>query len=167
MSFPRVLFIFTAFSITTGVARAQYANDADVALASSSILSTTIGVPLTGLGFAIYGLITTAQNNKTPAPAAEAYLRENTTQLIVDLTAGDGPTLRDFARVAEIDAANYARFASRLRAHRTELLDLADIERLDEHRAVAFLERIGELVKSDESLAQNYRAFLARHSQEG
>lgn len=138
------------------------------AAAASSLLSTTIAVPLTGLGVVIYAVVTTAQgNNSNNAAAAEVYLRQNATQLAQDLTSGEGPTLLDLASAAEIRQADYAVFAAKVRAERTALLELADVSKLTAERAATFMTRIGDIVKGDETLAVSYHAFLERHGLKG
>lgn len=133
----------------------------------SSLLSSTIGVPITGLGVAIYGIVTTVRGGGGGGDVAEAYLRQNANQLAQDLAVGDGRTLLDLASAAEIRAEDYATFASQLRAHRAELLSLADASQLTRERAVAFMARVGELVKSHETLAANYQSYLVRHGLKG
>lgn len=140
---------------------------AEASAFGTSLLSSTIGVPLTGLGVTIYAIVTTAQKNTNQNAAAEVYLRQNATQLAQDLTAGEGPTLLDLASAAEIRQADYPLFAAKVRAARAELLALADVSKLDAERAAAFMARVGDIVKGDETLVANYRAFLVRHGLEG
>lgn len=154
-----------AMSSTAQAQVVEPATEGSAAL-GSSLLSSTIGVPLTGLGVAIYGIVTTARGG-SGGDVAEVYLRQNAAQLAQDLTAGDGRTLLDLASAAEIRAEDYAVFASQLRAHRAELLALADASQLTRERAVSFMARVGELVKSHQTLAANYQSFLARHGLKG
>lgn len=135
--------------------------------AASAVLSTTIAVPLTGLGVTIYAIVTTTKGAGNAVAAGEIYLRQNATQLAQDLTSGEGPTLLDLASAAEIRRADYALFVAKIRAERVELLELADVSKLNAERAAAFMNRIGDIVKGDETLVASYHAFLERHGLKG
>lgn len=139
----------------------------EAAVAASVLLSSTIVAPITVVGAVIYGVFTTTRSGGGSDVAAEAFLRENATQLAVDLTTGDGPVLRDLASAAEIDETHYALFSQRMRSDRRTLLELADVSLLTPERARLFLTHVGNLIKSDETLARNHRAYLERHEHEG
>ena len=136
--------------------------------ATSATVVSIVGVALTALGAAVCGSYTTTTKKdekeaEPPAKAAAAYLRARELQLKQDLAAGTGPTIEDLAAIAHIRRDHLGRFGQMLRANRAELLSLAEPAELTPARALSFLRRIGDLVRTDEILAVNAEAFLARH----
>ncbi|WP_224362437.1 hypothetical protein [Hyalangium versicolor] len=100
------------------------------------------------------------------APAAETYLRSRMHQLREDLALGVGPTVEELAALARIRRENLGSFGRLLRAHRQELLALADVRTLTPERALAWLRRVGEIARTDPRLEEDRAAFLARYGGE-
>jgi len=98
--------------------------------------------------------------------AAQVYLRARTHQLREDLALGAGPTVEDLAEAAHIRRENVGTFGRLLRTHRRELLAMADSRTLTPERALAWLERVGELARSDARLDEDRRAFLSAWDEE-
>ena len=132
---------------------------------SSTLVGTTVG----GLGLAIWKILVSIPAAPAPAAvgqAAQVYLRANTHQLREDLALGAGPTIEDLAAMAGIRRANLGAFGRLLRAHRGELLSLADSATLTPERALVWLERVGQLARTEPRLEEDRRAFLAIHGLE-
>ncbi|HYO58174.1 hypothetical protein [Archangium sp.] len=103
-----------------------------------------------------------------PAPAdvgqaAQAYLRARTHQLREDLALGAGPSIEDLAAMARIRRENLRVFGRLLREHRGELLSLAESSALTPERALVWLERVGQLARTEPRLEEDRLAFLAAH----
>jgi hypothetical protein len=81
--------------------------------------------------------------------AAELYLRQNAVQLAQDLAVGKGPTVTELASAFQLSREDAVRFAELLRRDRKALLELADVERLDPERALAFGKRLNDLLSTD------------------
>jgi hypothetical protein len=152
-------------------ARAQTSSTASSsggAAASTSTVLTTV-VPTTTLAGIIYGIYTTVKGKDQPAaaPAAakavESYLRSNAVQLAQDLAVGTGPVMKDLAAGAAIRTENMKHFGKVLRNHRTELMELADTAKLNEERTLAFLRRVGDIIKADKTLVVDYEAFMKKN----
>jgi hypothetical protein len=71
------------------------------------------------------------------------------------------------AATAAISTNNLPAFGRLLRAHRAELLKLADVRQLSPDRALAFLERMGTLVMNDRVLISDYDAAVAKFGRAG
>ena len=95
------------------------------------------------------------------APAAQTYLRSRAHQLREDLALGAGPTIEELAGLAHIRRENVGAFGRLLRAHRQELLALANVRTLTPERAVAWVRRVGEIARTDSRLEEDRSAFLA------
>ncbi|MFL5318285.1 MAG: DUF3015 family protein [Myxococcaceae bacterium] len=137
---------------------------------NSSAVVSGVGLLVTtvaGIGVAIYATVRVVQQQAAQGKTAMRYLRSNGDQLKQDLAIGEGPALDDLAAAAEVRTEHSARFNSLLRAHRRELLELADPEKLTAERALTFLSRIGELAAADEVLREDVNSWLARHAEEG
>lgn len=135
----------------------------------TTVLTSYILVPVTVIGGTIYGIITTMRQNQPPPPqrvtrAFQMYLERNANGLTQDVTSGRGPVIADLATVLEIPASHLARFGQVLRADRKELLTLADPAQLTPDRAMTFMRKVGDLVKTDGVLSADFRAFEARHA---
>jgi hypothetical protein len=103
----------------------------------------------------------TAPPAQEVAPAAQTYLRARMHQLREDLALGAGPTVEELAALARIRRENLGAFGQLLRAHRQELLALADTRILTPERALEWLRRVGEIARTDPRLEEDRRAFLA------
>lgn len=152
------------------VASAQTDTSGGVAASSTTLTTTTL--PITGLAATIYGIYTTtnkpaAAAPAAAAPAAAAYIRENHTQLVQDITFGSGPALKDLAAAAEIAPQHLAAFGKMIRSHRAELLDLAAMDKLTPERALKFMGLIGDSIKADKILSADFTAFMKRHGLDG
>jgi hypothetical protein len=133
--------------------------------------ATVIGLTATGLGVVFWQVAVRAmrpvpQPPTAPAPeevarAAQTYLRSRSHQLREDLALGAGPSIEDLATVARIRREHVGLFGRLLRAHRHELLALADARTLTPERAVEWLRRVGELARADPRLEEDRRAFLS------
>lgn len=97
------------------------------------------------------------------APAAQTYLRSREHQLREDLALGAGPTVEELAAMARIRREHLGAFGRLLRAHRQELLALAEVRILTPERALAWLRRVGEIARTDSHLEDDRRAFLAEY----
>jgi hypothetical protein len=97
-----------------------------------------------------------------PASGAWLYLRDTGPQLALDLTSGSGPAVHTIEEALELQAAHRPAFERALRAHRAELLSLADPAQLTPERSVAFLQRVVELAQSNRDLAADVAAWTAR-----
>ncbi|MBE4750149.1 hypothetical protein G4177_18450 [Corallococcus sp. ZKHCc1 1396] len=125
-----------------------------------------------GLGVVIWQVYEHSERRKGFQPsakevgrAAQVYLRARTHQLREDLALGAGPTVEDLAQAARIRRENLDVFGRLLRSHRQELLALAEAKSLTPDRARAWLERVGELARTEPRLEEDRQAFLLR--QEG
>ncbi|WP_233609853.1 MULTISPECIES: hypothetical protein [Corallococcus] len=135
----------------------------------NQLLSTaTVALTVMGLGIVIWQSYARAERRKgkhRPSPrevghAAQVYLRARTHQLREDLALGAGPTVEDLAQAARIRRENLDVFGKLLRTHRQELLKLADAKTLTPERARAWLERVGELARTEPRLEEDRQAFL-------
>jgi len=130
-----------------------------VVAGSALLLSTVVGI-----GFAIYGSVRAMEDPRHPgsARATAMYLSAQTHQLEQDLALGAGPVLDDLAAAAGVPAGDRPRFGKLLRAHRGELLELAERRLLTPERALRFLNRVGELTWADPVLNVSARRVLER-----
>jgi hypothetical protein len=118
------------------------------------------------LGVVIWQAYAVNEGSQPVAPqevgrAAQVYLRSRTHQLREDLALGAGPSVEDLAAAARIRRENLGTFGRILRTHRHELLAMADERTLTPERALAWMERVGQLASADPRLAEDRRAFLA------
>lgn len=136
--------------------------------------ATTVAATVIGLGVVIWRVAVSAERRRQrqqAAPeevgrAAQVYLRSRTHQLREDLALGAGPTVDDLAAAANIRRENLGTFGRLLRANRGELLALADTRTLTPERALVWLERVGELARTDPKLDEDRLAFLAAQGEE-
>ncbi|WP_342376929.1 hypothetical protein NVS55_36815 [Myxococcus stipitatus] len=136
--------------------------------------ATTVVATVIGLGVVIWRVAVSAERRRQRREAdpeevgraAQVYLRSRTHQLREDLALGAGPTVEDLAAAANIRRENLGTFGKLLRTHRAELLALADTRALTPERAVAWLERVGELARTDPRLEEDRLAFLAAQGEE-
>jgi hypothetical protein len=91
------------------------------------------------------------------------FLRSRSHQLREDLALGAGPAVEDLASLARIPREHLGIFGRLLRAHRKELLELADARTLTPERAVKWLQRVGEIARTHPVLEEDGRAFLTLH----
>ncbi|WP_244981949.1 hypothetical protein [Corallococcus exercitus] len=134
----------------------------------NQLLSTaTVALTVMGLGIVIWQSYERAarRKGKRPSPkevghAAQVYLRARTHQLREDLALGAGPTVDDLAQAARIRRENLDVFGKLLRTHRKELLLMADAKQLTPERARAWLERVGELARTEPRLEEDRQTFL-------
>lgn len=137
------------------------AGDAHVSavVAGSVLLLSTV----VGIGFAIYGSVRAMEEPQHPgsARATAMYLSAQTHQLEQDLALGAGPVLDDLAAAAGVPSQDRPRFGKVMRAHRAELLALADRGQLTPDRALQFLHRVGELTWADPVLNVSAQRALA------
>ncbi|WP_233591304.1 MULTISPECIES: hypothetical protein [unclassified Corallococcus] len=139
----------------------------------NQLLSTaTVALTVMGLGIVIWQSYerSARRKGKRPSPkevghAAQVYLRARTHQLREDLALGAGPTVEDLAQAARIRRENLDVFGKLLRTHRKELLMMADAKTLTPERARAWLERVGQLARTEPRLEEDRQAFL--QEQEG
>ncbi|MBN9682042.1 hypothetical protein JYJ93_06380 [Corallococcus sp. NCSPR001] len=120
-----------------------------------------------GLGIIIWQSYARAERRKGRHPppkevghAAQTYLRARTHQLREDLALGAGPTVEDLAQAARIRRENLDVFGKLLRTHRKELLMMADAKTLTPERARAWLERVGQLARTEPRLEEDRQAFI-------
>ncbi|QSQ28539.1 hypothetical protein JY651_45410 [Pyxidicoccus parkwayensis] len=130
----------------------------------------TVGATVVGLGVVIWQAYAAAERRRGVEPkelgrTAQVYLRSREHQLREDLALGAGPTVEDLAAAAHIRRENLGTFGRVLRAHRQELLALADASTLTPTKALAWLERVGALAGTDPRLDADRQAFLS--TQEG
>ncbi|GHG80075.1 hypothetical protein GCM10012319_32660 [Comamonas sp. KCTC 72670] len=133
--------------------------------------AVTVATVVIGLGVVIWQAYAAEQRRRGVSPreagrAAQVYLRARTHQLREDLALGAGPTVEDLAAAARIRREHLGVFGGVLRAHREELLALAESNALTPDRALAWMERVGELARADPRLDEDRRAFLATSLQE-
>ncbi|WP_242595320.1 hypothetical protein [Corallococcus exiguus] len=134
----------------------------------NQLLSTaTVALTVMGLGIIIWQVHARAERRKgkRPSPkevghAAQVYLRARTHQLREDLALGAGPTVEDLAQAARIRRENMDVFGKLLRTHRKELLMMADAKTLTPERARAWLERVGQLARTEPRLEEDRQAFI-------
>ncbi|WP_223639209.1 hypothetical protein [Corallococcus sp. EGB] len=139
----------------------------------NQLLSTaTVALTVLGLGIVIWQSYehSARRKGRRPSPrevgeAAQVYLRARTHQLREDLALGAGPTVDDLAQAAHIRRGNQDVFGKLLRTHRQELLKMADAKTLTPERARAWLERVGQLARTEPRLEEDRQAFLQQ--QEG
>lgn len=134
---------------------------------SGVVLSvTTVGGTVVGLGMLIWVAVKALAVAPAPAAvaqAAQSYLRARNPQLREDLALGAGPTIEDLAAMARIRRENLRTFGLLLREHRSELLTLADASTLTPERAMSWLQRVGEIARTEPRLEEDRRAFLAAY----
>ncbi|MCP3099699.1 hypothetical protein LZ198_12555 [Myxococcus sp. K15C18031901] len=135
------------------------------------VSATTVAATVLGLGVVIWRAYVASERRERARAeevgrAAQVYLRARTHQLREDLALGAGPTVEDLAEAAHIRRENLGTFGRLLRTHRRELLEMADARTLTPDRALAWLERVGELARSDARLDEDRRAFLSARNQE-
>ncbi|WP_223740879.1 hypothetical protein [Corallococcus sp. AS-1-12] len=134
----------------------------------NQLLSTaTVALTVMGLGIIIWQVHARAERRKgrrhSPkevGQAAQVYLRARTHQLREDLALGAGPTVEDLAQAARIRRENLEVFGKLLRTHREELLMMADAKTLTPERARAWLERVGQLARTEPRLEEDRQAFI-------
>ncbi|WP_240359814.1 hypothetical protein [Pyxidicoccus trucidator] len=130
------------------------------------VSAVTVGALVVGLGVVIWQAYAAAERRrggvepKELGRTAQVYLRSRTHQLREDLALGAGPTVEDLAAAANIRRENLGTFGRVLRSHRKELLAMADERPLTPERALAWLERVGELARADPRLEEDRRAFV-------
>lgn len=134
--------------------------------------SVTVAALVVGLGIIIWQAYAAVERRRGVSPkeagrAAQVYLRARTHQLREDLALGAGPTVEDLAAAARIRREHLGLFGRVLRANRKELLEMAEASTLTPDRALAWMERVGELARAEPLLEEERRAFLAAPSQEG
>ncbi|WP_228559184.1 MULTISPECIES: hypothetical protein [Myxococcus] len=134
--------------------------------------SVTVAALVVGLGIIIWQAYAAVERRRGVSPkeagrAAQVYLRARTHQLREDLALGAGPTVEDLAAAARIRREHLGLFGRVLRANRKELLEMAEASTLTPDRALAWLERVGELARAEPRLEEDRRAFLAAPAQEG
>ncbi|NOJ51250.1 hypothetical protein HK404_01405 [Myxococcus xanthus] len=132
----------------------------------------TVAALVVGLGIIIWQAYAAVERRRGVSPkeagrAAQVYLRARTHQLREDLALGAGPTVEDLAAAARIRREHLGLFGRVLRANRKELLEMAEASTLTPDRALAWMERVGELARAEPLLEEERRAFLAAPSQEG
>jgi predicted component of type VI protein secretion system len=136
--------------------------------------ATVVGLTAAGLGAVFWQAAQRAMREPPPpaAPppqpqeiegAAQTYLRSRAHQLREDLALGAGPTIEELASLARIRRENLGTFGRLLRAHRQELLALADARALTPQRAVEWLRLVGEIASSDPRIEEDRRAFMAAY----
>ncbi|HET6610480.1 MAG TPA: hypothetical protein VFG83_00750 [Kofleriaceae bacterium] len=134
---------------------------------SNAPVLTTAGVAITGLavGVVIWLNIDDAPPAQVQATAevTRRWLAANAHQLAIDLALGAGPAIADLAGAAGISPDHQRAFGSLLREHRAELLALCDPAQLTPTRALAFLERVGDLSRAHPLLAEDYQRFISHH----
>jgi hypothetical protein len=133
--------------------------------------ATVVGLTAVGLGVVFWQVAARAPPVAAPppqelAPAAQTYLRARAHQLREDLALGAGPTVEELAAMARIRREHLGAFGQLLRAHRQELLALADVRTLTPERALSWLRRVGELARTDSRLEDDRSAFLAAYGGE-
>ncbi|WP_404368261.1 hypothetical protein ACIHQR_03505 [Corallococcus coralloides] len=134
----------------------------------NQLLSTaTVALTVMGLGIIIWQVHARAERRKARrhspkevGQAAQVYLRARTHQLREDLALGAGPTVEDLAQAARIRRENLEVFGKLLRTHRRELLMMADAKTLTPERARAWLERVGQLARTEPRLEEDRQAFI-------
>lgn len=130
------------------------------------VSAVTVGALVVGIGVVIWQAYAAAERRrggvepKELGRTAQVYLRSRTHQLREDLALGAGPTVEDLAAAANIRRENLGTFGRVLRSHRQELLAMADARTLTPERALAWLERVGELARADPRLEEDRRAFV-------
>lgn len=155
-------------ALTSGAARAQgvdctfFGLTGPVAcvLVTVSTVGTTAGS--VAITFALAKSMAKGSVADGQAAAAEHYLRQNSLQLAQDLATGEGPVLDEISAALHISRQNEGEFRRRMTRHRAELLALAEPSRLDRTRAVAFLDRILELLEPHEGLRADIARLAAR-----
>lgn len=146
-----------------GTSKSHTGNGSGSALPSATTATGTSA----GIGFLMWhvsqqaAVLPPAAAPAEVGKAAQVYLRARSHQLREDLALGAGPTLEDLAAAARIRRENLGTFGRLLRAHREELLTLADTRALTPERAVEWLRRVGQLALTDARLAEDHRAFVA------
>jgi hypothetical protein len=136
-----------------------------VASASGAVLTTTV------LGAVFWKVAEQMRRNprrgraspRELARAFQSYLNARTYQLREDLALGAGPTVEDLAALAHIRREHLGIFGRLLRAHRKELLELADTRALTPERALQWLQRVGEIALTDPRLEEDRDAFLVTY----
>jgi hypothetical protein len=136
--------------------------------------ATVVGLTAVGLGVVFWQVAehaaraapVAAPPPQELAPAAQTYLRARAHQLREDLALGAGPTVEELAALARIRREHLGAFGQLLRAHRQELLALADVRTLTPERALSWLRRVGELARTDSRLEDDRSAFLAAYGGE-
>jgi hypothetical protein len=120
--------------------------------------SATTFSPLTTTGAVVLVVVLTREQGAAAADDAEVarlYLRHNAVQLAQDLAIGDGPLVQELAVALKLRPQVRPDFVELLRSHRHALADLADPDRLDRVRALAFVTRLKQLLAAHPVLQQD------------
>ncbi|NMO19118.1 hypothetical protein HPC49_49210 [Pyxidicoccus fallax] len=88
------------------------------------------------------------------------YLRLHLHQFREDVAQGAGPTVEGLAHVVMLRRQHVPLFGALLRAHRHELLELADARTLTHARSLELMRRVGALVRKDPLLRTDLEAAL-------
>ena len=146
---------------------ASRSNSRNSSQSNGDVMSAaTVGALVVGLGVVIWQAYAAAERRRGAVEpeelgrAAQVYLRARTHQLREDLALGAGPTVEDLAAAARIRREHLGVFGRMLRTHRHELLAMANASTLTPARALAWLERVGELARADPRLDEDRQAFL-------
>lgn len=97
------------------------------------------------------------------ARLAHEYLRLRLPELHQDVARGAGRTVVELAAVVHLRPEHVPHFGALLRAHRRELLALADGRTLTAPRALRLMQRVGELVLGDPLLRHDLTTALRAH----
>jgi hypothetical protein len=132
------------------------------------LTTTTVGVAITiasSPGWMTLSTSTTSTDiTDSSARHAEAYMRLNNAALRQGLALGGGEAIDDLAHIFRVPSEHRARFAKELRAHRSELLPLLELEKLDTDRAARFMETVGDTILADEEMRDDWWSAVRKAS---
>ena len=122
---------------------AQASGEANAMAGMSTLLLTTVGIGLSGVG--IY--VISSKNDDKRRAAAMYYLRNNALQVRQDICLGRGPVLQEMAVELRLGPKAGQALGTALRKQRHELLSLADPKRLTPDRAWQFFDAVRRIAK--------------------
>ena len=125
----------------SALAQATAGSGGDAAAGLSTLLLTTGGIALSGIGCYV---LTTKKDGERHA-AAMFYLRQNALQVRQDVCFGRGPILDEMAAELRLTRAEERQLGVALRRDRRALLALADPAMLTPQRAWLFFETVRKL----------------------
>ena len=120
-------------------AQATTGTSGDAAAGMTTLLLTTGGIALSGVGCYV---ITSKGDDKPHRTAAMLYLRQNALQVRQDLTFGRGPIVDELAAELKVRRSDKPALGKALRDQRRVLLSLADPARLTPERAWQFFDTV-------------------------
>ena len=157
------LSIFFPFNIS----QAQTYNNGDQLLISTAIVTTGM---VTIYGMSTYGIVVLIKSmdensarKKRAEELTEIFLRNNSQEIVQNISAGQGYLLNEIASSFEIPVFHWPRFGHVLQLNRRKLLHLAEPHLLTPKRAGEFIKTIAEIADNDTALYSSMAFFKLKY----